>query len=353
MESANSVNRMNEPLSERQETLLALIVHEYIEAAEPVGSVNLVSKYVLDVSPATVRNEMAALTEAGLLRQPHTSAGRVPTEEGYRYFVRRLLGETELPVNEKRLISHQFHQARPEVDEWLRLAASVLAHHSQAASLVTAPRPERAVFKHLELISTKVNQVLLVLVLQGGEVRQQVLASEETFDQPHLSQIADQITRACLGLGSQGVSAQASRMSSLTQDITRLVADLLRSKDDLAAGGIFQDGVSNVLNQPEFASASNARTALRLLEEHGFLEEIVGKALSPTIGGVQVVIGGEGAWSELRDWSMILARYGAPGFAIGTLGVVGPTRMAYGHTISAVRYVADVMSDLVLENYSS
>jgi heat-inducible transcriptional repressor len=142
-------------------------------------------------------------------------------------------------------------------------------------------------------------------------------------------------------------------MSSLTQDITRLVADLLRSKDDLAAGGIFQDGVSNVLNQPEFASASNARTALRLLEEHGFLEEIVGKALSPTIGGVQVVIGGEGAWSELRDWSMILARYGAPGFAIGTLGVVGPTRMAYGHTISAVRYVADVMSDLVLENYSS
>jgi heat-inducible transcriptional repressor len=347
------MNRMMLPLSERQEMLLAIIVHEYIEAAEPVGSVHLVSKYALGVSPATVRNEMGALTDAGLLRQPHTSAGRVPTEEGYRYFVRRLLGETELPVNEKRMISHQFHQARPEVDEWVRLAASVLAHHSQAASLVTAPRQERAVFKHLELISTKTNQVLLVLVLQGGEVRQQVLASDESLDQPRLSQIADQITRACLGQGSQGVAAQASRLSGLSQEVTQLVAELLRTKDDLAAGMIFQDGVSNVLNQPEFASASNARVALRLLEERGFLEEIVGKAISPTVGGVQVVIGGEGAWTELRDWSMILARYGAPGFALGTLGVVGPTRMAYGHTISAVRYVADVMSDLVLETYSS
>jgi len=347
------MNRMMLPLSERQEMLLAIIVHEYIEAAEPVGSVHLVSKYALGVSPATVRNEMGALTDAGLLRQPHTSAGRVPTEEGYRYFVRRLLGETELPVNEKRMISHQFHQARPEVDEWVRLAASVLAHHSQAASLVTAPRPERAVFKHLELISTKTNQVLLVLVLQGGEVRQHVLASDESLDQPRLSQIADQITRACLGQGSQGVAAQAIRLSGLSQEVTQLVAELLRTKDDLAAGMIFQDGVSNVLNQPEFASASNARVALRLLEERGFLEEIVGKAISPTVGGVQVVIGGEGAWTELRDWSMILARYGAPGFALGTLGVVGPTRMAYGHTISAVRYVADVMSDLVLETYSS
>jgi heat-inducible transcriptional repressor len=343
---------MKDPLTDRQETLLALIVHEYIESAEPVGSVNLVSKYTLGISSATVRNEMGALTDAGLLRQPHTSAGRVPTEEGYRYFVRKLLGETELPASEKRLISHQFHQARPEVDEWVRLAASVLAKHSQAASLVTAPRPQRAVFKHLELISTKVNQVLLVLVLQGGEVRQQMLASDETFDQPRLSQIADQITRGCLGLGSQGVAAQAARMSGIAQDVTRLVADLLRSKDEPAAGGIFQDGVTNVLRQPEFASADSARTALRLLEERGFLEEIVGKTMSPTVGGVQVVIGGEGAWAELRDWSMILARYGAPGFAIGTLGVVGPTRMAYGHTISAVRYVADVMSDLVLETYS-
>src|SRR3990170_4649586 len=162
-------------LTQRQETMLALIIHEYTETGQPVGSVNLVDKYSRGVSSATVRNEMVALTDSGLPRQPHTSAGRVPSEEGYRYFVRRLLGETELPEAEKRLISHQFHQVRPDVEQWVRLAASVLAHHSRSASLVTTPRPPPAPFQHLELISTQGRQVLLVLVLQGGEVRQQML----------------------------------------------------------------------------------------------------------------------------------------------------------------------------------
>src|SRR3990172_8889224 len=144
-------------LNERQETILALIIHEFIEHAEPVGSKRLVERYGLGVSSATVRNEMTVLTEAGYLRQPHTSAGRVPTEQGYRYFVRGLLGETDLPAEEKRLIRHQFHQfhqAPVDMEEWVRLAASVLAHHSRVASLVTAPRPDRTPFKHLELIPT-------------------------------------------------------------------------------------------------------------------------------------------------------------------------------------------------------
>jgi heat-inducible transcriptional repressor len=160
-------------LTERQETILALIIHEYIDTAEPIGSKRVVDKYSLGVSSATVRNEMTALTGAGLLRQPHTSAGRIPTEKGYRYFVRRLLGESDLSPSEKRLISHQFHQTKADADQWVRLAASVLAQHSRVASLVTAPRPDRAIFKHLELISTQARQVLLVLVLKGGDVRQQ------------------------------------------------------------------------------------------------------------------------------------------------------------------------------------
>jgi heat-inducible transcriptional repressor len=339
-------------LTERQETVLALIIHEYIDTAQPVGSVSLVDKYNLGISSATARNEMVALTEAGLLRQPHTSAGRVPSEEGYRYFVRRLLGETELPADEKRLISHQFHQARADVDEWVRLAASVLAQHSRVASLVTAPHAERAVFKHLELISTQARQALLVLVMQGGEVRQQMLTLAESFDQERLTQTADQITRACTGKDAVAVAAQAARFTGLEQEVTRLVADTIARTDAVSAGEIHRDGLSNVLAQPEFADSANARSALRLLEEHSFLEEVLAKALSPSVGGVQVVIGGEGAWEELKDCSMILARYGAPGFATGALGVLGPTRMAYGHSISAVRYVAGLMSDLVIESFA-
>ena len=339
-------------LSERQETILALIIHEYIDSAVPVGSKTLVEHFGLGVSPATVRSEMVSLTEGGLLRQPHTSAGRVPSEEGYRYFVRRLLRETELPSEEKRLISHQFHQARAEVDEWVRLAAAVLARHSRVASVVTAPHAERAIYKHLELISTQPRQALLVLVLQGGEVRQQVLSLAETIDQAHLSLVAEEINRACVGKDAQAVAAHAAQVTDLEHEVSRLVAEIIARADAVSAGAIVHDGIANVLTQPEFSDASTALSAMRLLEEHSFLEEVLAKALSPSIGGVQVVIGGEGAWEELKDCSMILARYGAPGFATGALGVLGPTRMAYGRTISAVRYVAGLMSDLLVESYA-
>ncbi|MEW6568524.1 MAG: heat-inducible transcriptional repressor HrcA [Chloroflexota bacterium] len=339
-------------LTERQETILALVIHEYIDTAEPVGSKTLVARYNLGISPATARNEMAALTNAGLLRQPHTSAGRVPTEEGYRYFVQRLLGETELPADEKRLISHQFYQARADIEEWVRLAASVLAQHSRAASLVTTPRSARAIFKHLELISTRGRQVLLVLVLQGGDVRQQMLTLAEPVPQSQLEATAVEITRACLGLDAAGVAAQAGRFWALGQEVTRLVADVMSRADAVSSGEVYHDGLANMLRQPEFADSEAVRQSLRLLEERSFLEEVLAKALSPTVGGVQVVIGGEGAWEELKDCSMVLARYGAPGFATGALGVLGPTRMAYGRTISAVRYVAGLMSDLVIDTFA-
>jgi len=340
-------------LTQRQETILALIIHEYIETAEPVGSKALVERYSLGISSATARNEMGTLTEAGLLRQPHTSAGRVPTEEGYRYFVRRLLGETDLPEAEKRLISHQFHQVRPDVEQWVRLAASVLAHHSRSASLVTTPRSPRALFKHLELISTQGRQVLLVLVLQGGEVRQQMLTLASNVPELHLSEAAHEITRACLGKDAAAVAAQSQRFSTLGQEITRLVADVMSRADAVSSGEVHHDGLANMLNQPEFTDSEALRQSLRLLEESSFLEEVMAKALSPSVGGVQVVIGGEGAWEELKDCSMVLARYGAPGYATGALGVLGPIRMAYGRTISAVRYVAGLMSDLVVDAYAS
>jgi heat-inducible transcriptional repressor len=339
-------------LSERQETLLGLVVHEYVENAQPVGSERLVDQYSLEISSATVRNEMSALTEAGLLRQPHTSAGRVPTEEGYRYFVRQLIGETELPADEKRLIRHQFHQAGGEVAEWVQLAASVLAQHSRVASLVTAPRPEKTFFKQVELISTQGRQVLMVIVLRGGEVRQQMLTLAEEMPADRLDEWAGQITRACAGMDAAGMAAQASRWTGLANDVIRLVGEVMARADAVSSGEIHRDGLTNVLAQPEFADSESARHALVLLEERSFLEEVLAKALSPSIGGVQVVIGGEGAWEELKDCSMILARYGAAEYATGALGVLGPIRMSYGRTISAVRYVAGLMSDLVVESFA-
>ena len=170
-------------LSERQKFILTLVIHEYIQNATPVGSQVLVTRYRLEMSPATVRNEMVILTECGYLRQPYTSAGRVPTEEGYRYFVTRLIRASELPDTTRQTISHQFYQMRHDVDQWVKLAASVLARQSNAVSLVTAPHPEKARLKHLELISTRGRQVLLVMVLVGGEVSQRLISLEEPVGQ--------------------------------------------------------------------------------------------------------------------------------------------------------------------------
>jgi heat-inducible transcriptional repressor len=338
-------------LSDRQQTILALIVRAYTETVKPIGSKTLIERYNMNVSSATVRNEMSALTDAGFLRQPHTSAGRVPTEAGYRYFVRGLLGDSELPKAEKRMISHQFHQAHADIDEWVRLSASVLAQHSHVASLVTTPRPERAIFKHLKLIATEGQQVLLVLVLQGGDVRQQILTLAKFVDQTQLETIASQVTASCGSKDTDAVVEQIDYFSDLPKDIIRLVADMMERADAVWAGDIYRDGLTNVLAQPEFANSETARNALRLLEERSFLEEVLANVLSPNVGGVQVVIGGEGGWEELRECSMVLTRYGAPGYATGALGVVGPTRMAYGRTISAVRYVAGLLSELVIETY--
>jgi len=253
-------------LTERQKFLLALVVHEYARTAAPVGSRYLVEQYHLDMSSATIRNELAALTDQGYLHQPHTSAGRVPTDEGYRYFVGRLLQETVLPETVRHTISHQFYQMRPDVDQWMRLAASVLAHQSRAASLVTAPHPETLRFKHLELLATRGRQVLLVMVLIGGEVRQRMVTLSEPVTQEQLSVAADQLNRHLLEKDVTSIRAILGQLHGLELDITNYIIEDIDQARSTVAGEVYFDGLTNVLAEPEFSGSEDARRALRLLE---------------------------------------------------------------------------------------
>ncbi|MGQ9502836.1 MAG: HrcA family transcriptional regulator, partial [Anaerolineae bacterium] len=155
----------SDEMTPRCQTILRLVISEYIRTATPVGSKAIRELYHLDVSPATIRNEMAWLEERGYLTHPHTSAGRVPTEKGYRYFVEKLMGESDLPTAERRTISHQFHQTQLDMEQWMRLAAAVLAHRARGAALVTSPRSAPSSLKHVELISIRDTLALLILVL--------------------------------------------------------------------------------------------------------------------------------------------------------------------------------------------
>ncbi len=337
-------------LTERQRTILMLLIRDYIETAQPVGSKRLVERFHLDLSAATVRNEMSALTEMGYLRQPHTSAGRVPAEEGYRVFVGQMMHKAELPASVQNTISHQFFLARPDVEQWMTLAASVLAHQSQGVSLVTAPHAETIRFKHIELISTQGRQVLMVMVMDGGEVNQQVLTLAEPVNQTRLSQAAVHLNSLMAGLSIEAISAlsSSSRADALEQDIITLLVQDMKRTSESASGEIYTDGLTNVLGEPEFAESDEARWAMRLFEERSTLQDLLARAsTNSSVGGLQVLIGGEGEWEELRQCSMVIARYGAPGLATGTLGVLGPMRMSYARTIPTVRYVAGLLSNLV------
>jgi len=336
-------------LSERQETILRLIVQEYVKSATPVGSKTIIDEYNLGVSSATVRNEMAILEEKGYLMQPHVSAGRVPTELGYRYFVQKLMERADLAAEEQRLISHQFHQARLELDQWLRLSAAVLAHTSHNAALVTAPKSVRCHLKHVELIAIQETVVLLILVLQGGTLKQQILALDTPIIQDELSLLARKLTHLWTGLDAAGVAATIATLTDIATKVGQIAVETMYRIDARRSSDIYRDGLLNILNNPEFRERDGIQQVIRAIEERWLIDQLVGEALEQ--GGVQIIIGGEGRWEELSEVSIVLARYGVDDKIVGAMGVLGPLRMPYGRTVSVVRYMSQLMSELISDLY--
>ncbi len=338
-------------LSERQKIILSLVVHEHIKGSQAVASGALIRDYNLKISSATVRAELNTLTELGYLRQPHTSAGRVPTEEGYRYFVNNLLNQSDLPATTRNTINHQFYQSDKGLHEWLPLAASVLATQNRAVSIVTSPHIKRVAFKHLELISVRGSQVLMVLVLVGGEIRQQIISLDNIYTQNQLSDLAQKINNGCENSTLDEIEQFRLIDEPLSDTILNAVAEQMRFSEDYANGKFFMDGLTNVLGADETVDPDQTRVALKLIEERQNLDDLMLRANhNQEIGGVQVLIGCENTWQELREWSIILTRYGVPEQMSGTLGILGPMRMPYGHAINTVRFVGELLSDLISEN---
>ena len=345
--------RQADDLSARQRHILRLLIQEYVASAAPVGSNTLLRLGNMGVSSATVRSELALLEDLGYLQQPHTSAGRVPTVKGYRYFIERLMEDVELPAPYRTMIGHQFHQIGLNMDQWLQLTAAVLAHTTRSASVVTAPHAERARLKHIQLIATQDTLVLMVLVLQDGSVCQEILAVPEPVTQDRLSQITNQLNDLFRNQRGQEIRINAgAHMDALAGLPARVVDWLVARMEEVdlrAIDEIYQAGLANVLEQPEFEDVSAFRRLVDMMEERQRLERLLARALRSN--GVQIIIGGERPIEEIYDVSLVLSRYGLPDKASGVLGVVGPTRMPYAHVVSTVRYVAGILDGLIDEVY--
>ncbi len=338
-------------LTDRQRQVLRIVIQEYVETAQPVGSAAIVNQYELGVGTATIRNELAALEKLGLLTHPHTSAGRIPTELGFRFLVRHLLAEPALLPVEQDAIRSQFSQARQEVDQWLRISTSVLARASHGAALATAPRSARCRFKHMELVHIHSTKVLLVLVLQEGAVKQQLLDINEEIDQSELSRISNELNAHLQGCDAAGITAHSAALSPFPRQVALLVMDAMHRLDDQGSGSVFRDGLADVLRLPEFAEGENLRKIVQVLEQPNLLEQIADQYAQSN--AVHVVISGDGRYDELRDVSIVIARYGSGDRISGLLGVIGPVRMWYDRSIGAVRLVSDLMSEMVEDIYGS
>lgn len=346
-------NRSPEPtvqISERQRTILKLIVQEYVASGRPVGSKTLTERYRVGVSSATIRNEMAELEQMGFLQQLHTSGGRVPTDQGYRYFVHHLMGQPELPSGDQIMIRHQFRQVEVQLDQWIDFAAAVLAETAGNVSIVTAPRTTVARLRHFELISLQPQLALLILVTQESAVRQMMLHLPTVQDQAALSRLADALVPSVRGLSSDEIAERIPGATDLAAWVLEHVVTGLRGLDSVDRTQIRHSGIENILGEPEFAGA-DAHSVLELLRGGTLLSAVL-PAL--TAGDdVQVFIGDENPADALRRFGVVMASYGIDGEVTGILGVLGPTRMPYWRSISSVRYMARLMSDLMEDLYSA
>ncbi len=338
------------PLSERRARILAFIVEDYVESAQPVGSAALVARHDLDLSSATVRSEMAALEEQGLITHPHTSAGRVPSNLGYRTYVGSLMGERRLSSEEELTILHQFHQSAVNLERWLSLSASVLANSLHTAAIATPPHMIEVRLKQLQLVALTDESALLVVVMNDAAVLQQRLEFPETVTQERLTRLAGRLNAQLGGLTATQIEGKPDEAGAVERQVVEQVVALLRSEEDAAGETPLVEGVRELLRQPEYEGDSD-----RLLDT---LEAVEGSRLQRAIPArslgehdVAIVIGDENPAEPYRDMSFVLSRYGPSGGAGGLIGLLGPTRLDYPDAVAHVRYVSDVLTELMRRFY--
>ncbi len=321
---------------------------QYIVKAAPVPSQSIAVQAGLRVSPATIRNEMACLEKEGYIIRPHTSAGSIPSDKGYRFYVESL-EKLELPSAEQRLIGHLFHQAEKEADSWLSLAATVLSRLVQNVALVTRPRSVDCKFKHIELVALQDSLALLVLVLYGTKLKQKMITFNQVVPQGTLTSIANKLNDAFAGLTRRQLHDKKEAFSAIEQDITDHVVKIMQAEDELEYEEPYFDGLHFSLNQPEFSRSRQIQPLMELVEHGYVLKTIIPRGLNKP--GTWVIIGKENETEAFHDYSIVICQYGFPDEGTGIIGVVGPTRMPYAHAIPAVGYLSLVLNSLLTSLY--
>ncbi len=339
-------------LDERKKKILQAVIRNYLETGEPVGS-RTISKYTdLNLSSATIRNEMADLEEMGYIFQPHTSAGRIPSDKGYRFYVDAMMEEKEREFAEMREMKGVLVERQNKVETLLKQVAKVLAQNTQYATMISAPRSKRSKLKFIQLSRVDARQLLAVIVLEGNVIKNNILPVEEELDDETLLKLnillntnlnglaIDEINLAMIAVMKQ----QAGIHSHIVGEVIDAVAEAIRAEEDLE---IYTSGTTNIFRYPELADQQKASELLNTFEE----KKLLGEFLQDTHAeveetGIQVYIGSETPVQSMRDCSVVTATYELGGGMKGTIGIVGPKRMDYDKVVTTLRTIQTQLDEL-------
>lgn len=337
------------PMDERKSRVLQAIVDDYVATAEPVGSRTIARKYRLGVSPATIRNEMADLEELGYLEQPHTSAGRIPSDRGYRYYVDCLMEIKETTPQERERLRRVFERKVWELESLIRETARVLSDLTHLTGIVLGPQSQEARFREVRLVPLASDRALLVYITDTGFVENAVVDLPFEVTMVELQQISELLTEhlrgqrvELMGRGAlQTLQRELGRYGRLLEQTLEFLSESIQPGERRR---VYVSGTTHMLEQPEFRDVQKARQLFNLLEQDAVLEEVLNLPESDT---VQIQIGAEIKLQELHDCSIISATYTAGGKTVGRVGVIGPRRMDYGRVVAMVDEVTRRLSGIL------
>jgi len=341
---------MQHDLQEREIQVLTTIVEEYIQAAAPMGSRVVARKSGLNLSPASIRNTMADLTDKGFLEQPHTSAGRIPSASAFRFYLDKILQTPSLAEADKSLILSYMDQSGLEVADVLRQASKLISKFSRQVSMVLAPALEDAHWRSIDFILVRTGLVMAVLVIEGGIVQNRLVQVDENVTTDDLIKYSNYLNHQFKGMSLIEVRSQVlSELEKAGRRANRLYRKALKIARDAFSQSperdFFVEGTLNILDQPEFSDLKSMRELLSLLEERSTLLDLLGHSL--TEGGVKILLGPEATVENLSDVGMVTSPYGGLNQTTGVLGVIGPLRMDYAKVVPLVDFTAKVLTQML------
>ena len=337
-------------LNDRMKQVLRIVVEDYSLKGEPVGSKTISQESSLNLSPATIRNIMSDLEELGLLFQPHTSAGRVPTERGFRFYVDYILDIHELEDRERQVIRSRYAVSQGEVTEMFRETSRILSSASHYLGVVWAPRMNVVMFQHIEFVRLRKHLILAILVTTTGWVHNRIIEVEQEFPQSELDHLSDYMNGILTGLTLSQVRehlmeqmrVEKGEYDELFEHASRLGEMAFSSLEET---DVFIEGRTNMICEPEFGNLSKMANLFRAFEEKATMVRILDKCMDPK--GVHIAIGSESQIEEIEPCSLVTSTYSFRGEVLGAVGVIGPRRMNYSRIVPLVDYTARLLTEML------